>query len=64
MASWPTSPSAIRSRSSSYRCILRSEAVAPGGFGDGYGKRYWLFYLYFLLRDDNEANGWRMAPWP
>lgn len=25
-------------------------------WGDGYGKRLWLFPLYFLLRDDDEAR--------
>lgn len=67
MASWPTSPSAIRARISSYRRILRQEAAVPGGFGDGYGKRYWLFYLYFLLRDDDAARAyidWYRATFP
>lgn len=35
--------------------------------GDGYGKRLWLFHLYFLLRDDDEARSfidWYAATFP
>jgi hypothetical protein len=55
---WPTTKQALRSRIASYRRILRQEFVAHGGFGDGYGKRFWLFTLYFLLRDDDEVRAY------
>lgn len=58
MAIWPTTPTAIRARIASYRRILRQE-FKPGTYGgDGYGKRYWLFMLYFLLREDDEVRSY------
>ncbi len=58
MTAWPTTPQAIKARISSYRRILRQEAASPGGFGDGRGKRFLLFTLYFQLREDDEARAW------
>lgn len=52
MSLWPTTRSGIRARISAYRRNLAREAGTLGSFGDGYGKRYWLFVLYFLLRED------------
>ncbi len=56
MALWPTTKPAFRARISSYRRILRQEYDAHGMWGDGYGKRLWLFPLYFLLGEDDEAR--------
>lgn len=58
MTAWPTTPQAIKARISSYRRILRQEAASPGGFGDGRGKRFLLFTLYFQLREDDEARAY------
>lgn len=59
MAIWPTTPKAIRARISSYRRILRQEYEGSDGqFGDGYGKRFWLFNLYYLLREDDEVRAY------
>lgn len=67
MTAWPTTPQAIKARISSYRRILRQEAASPGGFGDGRGKRFLLFTLYFQLREDDEARAyidWYRATFP
>ncbi len=67
MPLWPTTPKAIRSKIASYRRILRREYERFGMWGDGYGKRLWLFPLYFLLRDDDEAGpfiDWYVATFP
>jgi hypothetical protein len=67
MAAWPTSPKAIKARIASYRRILRQEHYAHGMWGDGYGKRYWLFHLYFQLREDTEVRAytdWYRANFP
>lgn len=67
MTAWPTTPQAIKARISSYRRILRQEAASPGGFGDGRGKRFLLFTLYFQLRQDDEARAyidWYRATFP
>jgi len=58
MTSWPTTPQAIKARIVSYRRILRAEFAADPYSRDGYGKRYWLFPLYFLLRKDDEARSY------
>jgi hypothetical protein len=66
MATMPTTKT-IRARISSYRRILRQEARSPGGFGDGYGKRFLLFSLYYQLRQDDEAStyiDWYSATFP
>ena len=67
MSLWPTTPRSIRSRIASYRRSLRQEYERFGMWGDGYGKRLWLFPLYFLLRDDDEARSyidWYVATFP
>jgi hypothetical protein len=53
---FPTDKSKIRSRIASYRRILRREFESPTGFGDGYGKRLWLFPLYFLLGEETDVR--------
>ena len=59
MAIWPTTPQAIRARISSYRRVLRQEYEGNDGpSSDGYGKRYWLFPLFFLLREDTEVRAY------
>ncbi len=58
MALWPTTTTGIKARISSYRRILRQEYETFGMWGDGYGKRLWLFHLYFLLRKDDEARAY------
>lgn len=58
MPLWPTTPRSLRTRIASCRRILRQEYDARGMWGDGYGKRLWLFPLYFLLRDDDEARSY------
>jgi hypothetical protein len=67
MSLWPTTPQGVRSRIASYRRILRAELAASAYGGDGYGRRYWLFCLYFLLREDDEAGAyidWYTAQFP
>lgn len=67
MAAWPTTPKAIKAKIASYRRILRQEAASPGGFGDGRGRRFLLFSLYFQLREDDEARAyidWYCATFP
>jgi len=67
MSTWPTTRSGIRARITTYRRSLAREAGTAGGFGDGYGKRYWLFMLYFLLREDTAARSymdWYRATFP
>jgi hypothetical protein len=53
---FPTTKPQIRSRIASYRRILRKEFESPAGFGDGYGKRLWLFPLYFLLGEETDVR--------
>lgn len=58
MAAWPTTPQAIKARISSYRRILRQE-FTPGSYGgDGRGRRFLLFSLYYQLREDEEARSY------
>lgn len=67
MALWPTTTKGLRARIASYRRGLRDEYERFGLWGDGYGKRLWLFHLYFLLRDDDEARSfidWYAATFP
>lgn len=64
---WPTTPTAIRARISSYRRILRQEFSGNSYGGDGYGKRYWLFTLFYLLREDDEVRAyidWYVSRFP
>lgn len=67
MALWPTTAKGLKARISSYRRTLRQEYETFGMWGDGYGKRLWLFHLYFLLRDDDEVRtyiDWYVATFP
>jgi len=67
MALWPTTKPALRARISSYRRTLRQEYDANGMWGDGYGKRRWLFPLYFMLGEDDEVRtyiDWYVANFP
>lgn len=47
----PTTDKALRSRVSSYKSALKREKRDRGCINDGSGKRYILFYLYFILDD-------------
>ncbi len=47
----PATEKKIKQRISSYRRALKKEIEAHGFISDGYGKRYLLFSLYFILND-------------
>lgn len=52
----PTSKKKIKQKIAGYRRALKKEYETHGMFGDGYGKRYLLFYLYLLLNDLDKAE--------
>ncbi|MBL6996422.1 hypothetical protein [Desulfobacula sp.] len=47
----PVTEKKIKQRISSYRSALKKEIETYGIISDGYGKRYLLFSLYFVLND-------------
>lgn len=51
MFSFPKTERELRKRISSYRSSLSKEKKSYGYISDGTGKRYLLFYLYFVLND-------------
>ena len=56
MLSFPDTEKKLKSRISSYRSALRKESATYGFINDGSGKRYLLFYLYFVLNDFEESQ--------
>ena len=56
MYKFPKTERGLRSRISNYRNSLKSEKRKFGFYDDGYGKRYILFWLYFLLGDLKDAQ--------
>ncbi|MBA2480335.1 MAG: hypothetical protein H0V44_06715 [Planctomycetes bacterium] len=55
---YPTTKPGIRARIASYRRLLRQEFAEFGRYGDGYGKRWWLFHLYFLLGEEADVRAY------
>lgn len=51
MLNFPDTKAKIKSRISSYKSSLNKEFKKYGTFRDGSGKRYMLFWLYFVLDD-------------
>ena len=51
MFDFPTTEKKLRSRISSFKSSLNREKRDHGYIRDGSGKRYLLFYLYFVLND-------------
>lgn len=61
MYKFPKTERGLRSRISAYRNSLKAEKRKFGFLDDGYGKRYILFWLYFVLGDLKDAQtyiGW------
>jgi hypothetical protein len=56
MYKFPKTERGLRSRISAYRNSLKAEKRRFGFFDDGYGKRYILFWLYFVLGDLKESQ--------
>ncbi len=51
MINFPDTEKKLRSKVSSYKSALNKEKKSYGYINDGSGKRYLLFYLYFVLND-------------
>ncbi|MBN1472503.1 MAG: hypothetical protein JW925_12035 [Syntrophaceae bacterium] len=51
----PKTESGIRRRIQSYKTAFGKEKRKYGCYDDGYGKRYIMFYLFYLLNDDKES---------
>ncbi len=51
----PTEPKKIKQTISRYKNSMHKEKINTGGISDGYGKRFILFSLYFLLGDNEGA---------
>ena len=56
MTDFPTTDKGLKQRISSYRRSLTKEKQTHNFIDDGYGKRYLLFCLYFLLGDHKKAQ--------
>ena len=56
MTDFPTTDKGLKQRISSYRRSMAKEKQAHNFINDGYGKRYLLFCLYFLLGDHKKAQ--------
>lgn len=56
MYKFPKTERGLRSRISTYREALKKEKRIFGYISDGYGKRYLIFWLYFVLGDLKGAS--------
>ncbi len=56
MTDFPVTDKGLKQRISSYRRSLTKEKQTHNYISDGYGKRYLLFCLYFLLGDHKKAQ--------
>lgn len=67
MNDFPKTDKGLKQRISSYRRSLAREKQAHDFISDGYGKRYLLFVLYFLLGDRKKTQeyfGWYEKEFP
>jgi len=55
MYKFPDTPKKIKQRIASYRRAMQKELDTHGMVSDGYGKRYLLFFLHFLLNDHEKS---------
>jgi len=58
MFSFPDTEKKLRSRISSYKSALNKEKEEYGYISDDSGKRYLLFYFYFVLDDLNKSRAY------
>ena len=56
MFTFPDTEKKLKSTISRYKSIMRKEKKEFGNIHDGYGKRYLLFCLYFVLGDLKKSN--------
>lgn len=58
MLNFPETEKKLKSRISSYKSALNKEKKTYGYINDGSGKRYLLFYLYFVLNDLKKSENY------
>ena len=58
MYKFPNTDRGLRSRITAYKKGMQQERRAYGCISDGYGKRYIIFWLYFVLGDLKDANAY------
>ena len=56
MFNFPETEKQLKNKISSYKSALNKEKKIHGFINDGSGKRYLLFYLYFVLDDLKKSN--------
>lgn len=67
MLNFPETEKKLKSKISSYKSALNKEKNNHGYINDGSGKRYLLFYLYFVLNDLKKSENyfeWYVAEFP
>ncbi len=58
MYQFPKTERGLRSRISAYKASMQKEKRTFGSISDGYGKRYLIFWLYFVLGDLKGARAY------
>ena len=56
MYKFPKTERGLRSRITAYRNSMKKEKRTFGHISDGYGKRYLIFWMYFVLGDLKDAS--------